>query len=79
MHARDDKEVGSEQAEIYAAAGPHVRLHWADGLGHRRIIGAPSVARLAASFIEETGDLRCTHAAANRGAAAGGAIDQVIP
>lgn len=51
VHARDDKEVASESAETYASAGPHVRLHWADGLGHRRIIGARSVAELIGEFM----------------------------
>ena len=44
-------EVSRESAETYAGAGPHVRLHWADGLGHRRIIGARSVAELIGEFM----------------------------
>ena len=51
VHARDDKEVDSEAAETYAAAGPHVRLHWADGFGHRRIIGAAPVVREVSDFV----------------------------
>jgi pimeloyl-ACP methyl ester carboxylesterase len=58
VHARDDKEVPSANAEIFADAGPHVRLHWADGLGHRRIIGAGSVVELIAGFVRARGDAR---------------------
>jgi pimeloyl-ACP methyl ester carboxylesterase len=56
VHARDDKEVVGESAETFAGAGPHVRLHWADGLGHRRIIGAASVVREIGAFIDEPAD-----------------------
>jgi len=51
VHARDDKEVPSANAETYVSAGPHVQLSWADGLGHRRIIGARSVVELIGSFL----------------------------
>ncbi len=51
VHARDDKEVDSEAAETYAAAGDHVRLHWADGFGHRRIIGAAPVVAEVCGFV----------------------------
>jgi pimeloyl-ACP methyl ester carboxylesterase len=67
VHARDDKEVASESAETYASAGPHVRLHWADGLGHRRIIGARPVARLIGSFVHEPAGDHGTSPAAARG------------
>lgn len=51
MHARDDKEVDSEAAETYAAAGDHVWLQWADGFGHRRIIGAAPVVAEVSAFV----------------------------
>ena len=38
VHAEDDKEVPADHARRYGAAGPHVRLHWANGQGHRRIV-----------------------------------------
>ncbi len=44
IHAHDDKEVPAICAEMAAGAGRHVRLRWADGLGHRRIIASPEVA-----------------------------------
>jgi pimeloyl-ACP methyl ester carboxylesterase len=53
VHARDDKEVDCEAAETYAAAGGHVRLHWADGFGHRRIIGAAPVVAEVGAFVAE--------------------------
>jgi pimeloyl-ACP methyl ester carboxylesterase len=51
VHARDDKEVAAKSAETYSGAGPRVRLHWADGFGHRRIIGAEPVVRVVSRFI----------------------------
>lgn len=54
VHAREDREVAFENAETYAAAGPHVTLSRADGLGHRRIIGAASVVSEIAAFAGET-------------------------
>jgi pimeloyl-ACP methyl ester carboxylesterase len=53
IHSPDDREVPAEHAEMYAASGDHVRLHWADGLGHRRILADAGVARLAVSFLAE--------------------------
>jgi len=38
LHAPDDKEVPSQSAEDFGLAGPHVRVEWAPGLGHRRIL-----------------------------------------
>jgi len=54
IHAHDDKEVSAQSAEAKAKAGPHVRLYWADGLGHRRIIANAEVAARVARFV--TGD-----------------------
>lgn len=51
IHARDDKEVSVKSAEAKAKAGPHVTLHWADGLGHRRIIASADVAERVARFV----------------------------
>ncbi|RCS25303.1 alpha/beta hydrolase [Phyllobacterium salinisoli] len=51
IHARDDKEVSAKSAESKAKAGPHVTLHWADGLGHRRIIASGQVAARVAQFV----------------------------
>ncbi len=42
IHAEDDKEVSADHARRYAAAGPNVELHWANGYGHRRIVSASS-------------------------------------
>lgn len=52
MHARDDREVAANHAELYASAGGHVRLHWADGLGHRRILGDRDTVRRAVEFVQ---------------------------
>ena len=49
----DDREVSADHARMYAASGDHVRLHWAEGLGHRRILADAGVARLAVSFLAE--------------------------
>lgn len=51
IHAHDDREVAATHAELYASAGAHVRLHWADGLGHRRILGDQDVVRHAVDFV----------------------------
>lgn len=50
IHAPDDKEIPSGDAQAFARAGPHVRLAWAPGLGHRRIIGDRQVIAQATSF-----------------------------
>ncbi|PYE88272.1 alpha/beta fold hydrolase [Phyllobacterium leguminum] len=55
IHARDDKEVSAKSAEAKAAAGPHITLHWADGLGHRRIIASPEIAARVAQFVTGQG------------------------
>jgi pimeloyl-ACP methyl ester carboxylesterase len=53
IHSPDDREVSADHARMYAASGDHVRLHWAEGLGHRRILSDAGVARLAVSFLAE--------------------------
>jgi pimeloyl-ACP methyl ester carboxylesterase len=54
IHAPDDREVSADHARNYAATGEHIRLHWAEGLGHRRILADPDVARRAVSFLSES-------------------------
>lgn len=51
IHAPDDKEVLAENAKAYAGAGRHVRLVWAPGLGHRRIVAGPGVLAELTSFV----------------------------
>lgn len=58
IHAHDDKEVPAICAETVARAGSHVRLRWADGLGHRRIIASPEVASLVADYLDDSPSLR---------------------
>jgi pimeloyl-ACP methyl ester carboxylesterase len=51
IHAPDDREVSSEHAKLYASAGGHVRVHWAPGLGHRRILSDPAIVQEALGFV----------------------------
>jgi pimeloyl-ACP methyl ester carboxylesterase len=53
IHAPDDKEVPASEAESMAKAGPHVRLHWAPGLGHRRILADCDVTRRIIDFLTD--------------------------
>lgn len=53
IHAPDDKEVPASEAESLAKAGPHVRLHWAPGLGHRRILADCDVTRRIVDFVTD--------------------------
>ncbi len=53
IHAEDDKEVGAAHARRYAASGAHVRLSWANGFGHRRIMSARPVLDEVAAFLAE--------------------------
>lgn len=53
VHAPDDKEVPASEAESMAKAGPHVRLHWAPGLGHRRILADCDVTRRIIDFLTD--------------------------
>ncbi len=50
IHAPDDREVSAESARRYASAGEHVRLHWAEGLGHRRILADAGVVDATVRF-----------------------------
>ncbi|MDR9809033.1 alpha/beta hydrolase [Rhizobium hidalgonense] len=52
IHAEDDKEVSPAHARRYGAAGPRVRLLWANGFGHRRIVAAAPVLGAIAAFLE---------------------------
>ncbi|MER9524841.1 alpha/beta fold hydrolase [Mesorhizobium sp. M0292] len=52
IHAPDDREVPADHARRYAGAGSHVRLHWADGLGHRRILADKGVIERAVTFVK---------------------------
>ncbi|HEY6631931.1 MAG TPA: alpha/beta hydrolase [Rhizobiaceae bacterium] len=51
VHAPDDREVPAGHAERFAEAGEHVRLRWAPGLGHRRILSDPAVVEAALIFV----------------------------
>ncbi|RUY19895.1 alpha/beta hydrolase, partial [Mesorhizobium sp. M7A.F.Ca.CA.004.12.1.1] len=51
IHAQDDREVSADHARRYAGAGGHVRLYWADGLGHRRILADKGVVERAVGFV----------------------------
>ncbi|ENN89256.1 hypothetical protein RHSP_51580 [Rhizobium freirei PRF 81] len=53
IHAEDDKEVSADHARAYAAQGEHVRLFWANGFGHRRIVGAVPVFEAIEAFLAE--------------------------
>ena len=39
---------------MFAGAGSHVRLHWVDGLGHRRILTNRGVVAESVRFVAET-------------------------
>ncbi|OJF93446.1 alpha/beta fold hydrolase [Pararhizobium antarcticum] len=56
IHAEDDKEVAAEHARRYAAANARVHLHWANGLGHRRIVSAPPVIEIVCDFLFDRPD-----------------------
>lgn len=51
VHAPDDREVAAGHAELFAQAGDHVRLRWAPGLGHRRILSDPAIVEDALGFV----------------------------
>lgn len=53
IHAPDDREVSADNAKAFAAAGDHVQLYWARGLGHRRILADPEVVSQAVGFVTE--------------------------
>lgn len=52
VHAHDDKEVAVDNAYGLVGAGPHVEVFWADGYGHRRILGARDVSQVIVEFVE---------------------------
>jgi len=56
VHAEDDKEVAVDHARRYASAGPHVRFHWANGYGHRRIVSAREVMEGIVAFLRDDAD-----------------------
>lgn len=65
IHAHDDREVSQAHALDYASAGDHVRLHWAPGLGHRRILSDPAAVGAALRFvIRDAATVQSSHAAA---------------
>jgi pimeloyl-ACP methyl ester carboxylesterase len=51
LHADEDKEVSSRAARAYAGAGPHVKLEWLNGLGHRRIVNSPDTIDAIKKFL----------------------------
>jgi pimeloyl-ACP methyl ester carboxylesterase len=53
IHAPDDREVSPDSARMFAAAGDHVRVYWARGLGHRRILADPEVVSESVNFVAE--------------------------
>lgn len=57
LHAPDDREVSADNAETLASAGDHVRLSWTPGLGHRRILSDPAVARKPSAFLRKAGSV----------------------
>ena len=61
VHAADDREVPADDARALASAGDHVRLHWADGLGHRRILSDPSVVELSVGFVTDRREPALVH------------------
>lgn len=50
VHAKDDKEVDADHAERFLPV-TSATVHWADGLGHRRIISDRAVIRTIRSFL----------------------------
>jgi pimeloyl-ACP methyl ester carboxylesterase len=61
VHAADDREVPADDARALASAGDHVRLHWADGLGHRRILSDPAIVELSVGFVTERREPALVH------------------
>jgi pimeloyl-ACP methyl ester carboxylesterase len=53
LHAPDDKEVAFASAEALATAGDNMVLHPLPGLGHRRILYAPTTVEAARAFLSE--------------------------
>lgn len=63
VHAEDDKEVDASHARRFLAVA-HARVHWANGLGHRRIISDGSVIDTIRGFLrqEQEDGTRCSAA-----------------
>ncbi len=57
IHAPDDREVPASEAVDHDSAGNHVRLEWAGGLGHRRILTDARVVAKTVAFVGEPGEL----------------------
>lgn len=55
IHDRQDRELGFQHAEALAEAGPFVTMEATQGLGHRRILQARSVAERVARFVAGSG------------------------
>ncbi len=51
IQAEDDKEVPASSARQYGEAGAHVKLVWANGHGHRRIVSAPDAIAVILSVL----------------------------
>lgn len=51
IHDRQDRELGFQHAQALAETGPFVQLEVTEGLGHRRILKARSVADSVARFV----------------------------
>ena len=51
LHAPDDKEVSFASGEKLTNAGDHVSLKPMPGLGHRRILYAPTTVEAARAFM----------------------------
>lgn len=53
VHAQDDKEVPADNAAAYEGRSPRIRVMWANGLGHRRIVRDAGIISAIAAFIAE--------------------------
>jgi pimeloyl-ACP methyl ester carboxylesterase len=51
IHSPEDREVPAAAAQAYDEAGRHVELHWAAGLGHRRILADAAIVNRAVAFV----------------------------
>ncbi|MGK6314977.1 alpha/beta hydrolase [Neorhizobium sp. DT-125] len=67
VHAEEDKEVASHHARRFGDLAT-AQLHWANGLGHRRIVSDRGVIETIGAFLSE--DMPPVHEAAGSGAAA---------
>jgi pimeloyl-ACP methyl ester carboxylesterase len=52
VHAEDDKEVSADHARRFDGS-PTARIHWANGLGHRRIVSDRGVVETIAEFVSD--------------------------